>query len=79
MGRKGGGREVWPRMRPRRGRRQIAGCTGQGRRESKWEREDGKDGRVETDGDGEMVRFLYTTLAKQRRPEASTPCLKWWR
>ena len=59
--------------------RQISACTGLGRRESKWEREDSQDGRVGRDGDGEMVRFLYTTLAKQRRPEASSPCLKWWR
>ncbi|KAH9205200.1 hypothetical protein DL95DRAFT_470775 [Leptodontidium sp. 2 PMI_412] len=28
---------------------------------------------------GDAEGFLYTTLAKQRRPEASTPCLKWWR
>ena len=28
---------------------------------------------------GDAEGFLYTTLAKQRRLEASPPCLKWWR
>jgi len=45
-----------------------------GAREKEWEREDSKDERVGRDGDGEMVRFLYTTLAKQRRPR-SEPAL----
>jgi len=49
--------------------RQTGGCTGPGRRESKREREDSKDGRVGRDSDGEMVRFLYTTLQSGAAPK----------
>jgi len=63
-------------MRPRRGRLVLARGQGEGSRSGSVKIVKMEVGR---DGDGEMVRFLYTTLAKQHRPEASPPCLKWWR